>query len=194
MRQLAHEEVQRGPRGPAAHVLDVLHGQASTGNGVILFQGSNSDPAEDFVTDALGTVDSYYGHHRHLISPGFDQAYGSGLCHRDPVRAAGRHSNFCIGTWPGEAAQAGFKIRLESCGQVSTIFIEDKADKSQSGDYIPLITGTDTNYSDPLVLNYPAGRPSDMPRPWLNVQPLQQLQQRRRVRQPAVEAQLGPLS
>lgn len=160
------------PAGPAAYVLDVLHGQASTGNGVILFQGSNSDPAEDFVTDALGTVDSYYGHHRHLISPGFDQAYGKDYVIEIRYVPLGRQSNFCIGTWPGEAAQAGFKIRLESCGQVSTIFIEDKADKSKSGDYIPLITGTDTNYSDPLVLNYPAGRPSDMPRPWLNVQPL----------------------
>jgi hypothetical protein len=153
-----------------AYVLDVLHGRASTGNEIILFQASSSDPAEDFLDQDLGTVDSYYSHHRHLISPGLAHAYGRDDFIEIRYEPLGRPSGFCVGTWPGEAAQAGFKIRLESCSQTGSLFIKDMADKS--GDYIPLITGTDTNYGDPLVLNYPAGRPSDMPRPWLNVQPL----------------------
>jgi hypothetical protein len=152
------------------YVLDVLHGQASTGNGVILFQASNSDPAEDFVTHYLGTVDSFYSHHRYLISPGFDQAYGDDEAIEIKYEPLGRDSNFCIGTWPGETAQPGFKIRLESCGWTGSLFAIDEADRN--GDFTPLITGTDTDYSDPLVLNYPAGHPTDMPRPWLNVQPL----------------------
>jgi hypothetical protein len=156
---------------PAAYVLDVLHGQASTGNGVILFRASNSNPAEDFVTDYnLGTVDSYYSHHRHLISAGFDHAYGGDDVIEIRYEPLGRPTNFCISTWPGEPARAGFKIRLESCRQTGSLFIKDAADKR--GGYVPLITGTDTNYRDPLVLNYPAGNPADMPRPWLNVEPL----------------------
>ena len=155
--------------GPA-FVLDVLHGRPTTGNAVILFQSSNDDRAEDFVTDYLGTVDSFYGDHRHLISPGFDQAYGDDEAIEIRYEPLGADSDLCVGTWPGEVAQAGFKIRLEACGQASTLFAIDEADVS--GDYTPLITGTDTNFSTPLVLTYPAGHPTDLPRPWLNVEPL----------------------
>jgi hypothetical protein len=154
----------------SAYVLDALHGQASAGNGVILFQASNSDPAEDFVTNYLGQVSSFYAVNQNLISSGFDQAYGSDQAIEIQYEPQGRNSNFCIGTWPGQAARPGFKVRLETCGQTSTIFAEDQADAS--GDYTPLITGTDTNFSNPLVLNYPRGNPTDLPRPWLNVQPL----------------------
>ena len=160
--------------GPA-FVLDDLYGQVSAGNAVILFQASNSDPAEDFVTGYLGPVDSFYDHHHHhnhnyLISPGFEQAYGHDEAIEIRYEPLGADSDLCVGTWPGEVAQAGFKIRLEACGQASTLFAIDEADAS--GDYTPLITGTDTNYSSPLVLNYPAGHPTDLPRPWLTVEPL----------------------
>ena len=93
----------------SAYVLDVLHGQASTGNEVILFQASSSDPAEDFLAQDLGTVDSYNSHHRHLISAGLDRAYGGDDVIEIRYEPLGRKSNFCIGTWPGEAAQAGLQ-------------------------------------------------------------------------------------
>jgi hypothetical protein len=158
------------------YILDDLHGQASAGNAVILFQASNRDPAEDFVTVDLGSVGSLYGHHGHMgspgygISPGFARAYGRDDAMEIQYEPLGRSSNLCIGTWPGEAAQPGFKIRLEACGEINTLFAKDR---DHVGDgYTPLITGTDSNFRTPLVLNYPAGRPTDMPRPWLNVQPL----------------------
>jgi hypothetical protein len=152
------------------YVLDILHGQASTGNAVILFQRSYTDPAQDFVTHTLGTVGSFYNHSRGLISPGFDQAYHADEAIEIQYEPNGVNSNFCLGTWPGQTAQSGFKVRLETCGQTSTIWAIDQADANRS--YTPLITGTDTNFSNPMVLNYPAGNPTDMPRPWLNVQPL----------------------
>jgi hypothetical protein len=155
--------------GPS-FVLDVLHGQASAGNGVILFQASNTDPAQDFYTNYLGNVDNMFTHTQNLISPGLDETYGQDQAIEIQYEPRGVNSNFCIGTWPGEAARPGFKVRLESCGQTSTIFVEDQQDTN--GDYIPLIAGTDTNFSNPLVLNYPRGNPTDMPRPWLNVEPL----------------------
>jgi hypothetical protein len=171
------------------YVLDVLHGQAWAGNGVILFQASNSDPAEDFVTTDLGDVADLYGHgHGHGpgqamspgygISPGFAHAYGHNTAIEIRYEPLGQDSKLCIGTWPGENAQPGFKIRLEACGQANTLFVKPVSHHhpGQAGNvpdsYIPLITGTDTNFSTPLVLNYPAGHPTDMPRPCLNVEPL----------------------
>jgi len=156
----------------STYVLDVLHGWASAGNEIILFQRSNSDPAEDFVTTDLGTVGSFYSHNRNLISPGFDQAYHNEEAIEIQYEPSGRNSNFCVGTWPGQTAQSGWKVRLETCGQTSTIWAVDTKDQPHYHGYTPLVTGTDTNFSNPLVLNYPAGNPTDYPRPWLNVQPL----------------------
>ena len=40
--------------------------------------------------------------------------------------------------------------------------------------YLPLINGSDTNFSHPYVLHYPGnGYPTDMPRPALNTYMLQ---------------------
>jgi hypothetical protein len=151
-------------------VLDDIYGLASTGNGLILYQASNSDPAEDFVNHDLGLVSTLHSRHHGLFPQGFIHTYGTDKAIEIQYEPLGQNSNLCVGTWPGEAALAGFKIRLEACGQASTLFAIDQADAS--GGYTPLITGTDTNYSSPLVLNYPAGHPTDLPRPWLNVEPL----------------------
>ena len=41
--------------------------------------------------------------------------------------------------------------------------------------YVPLINGSDTNFSNPYVLTYPQDSyPTDMPRPQLTTQTLQQ--------------------
>jgi hypothetical protein len=42
------------------------------------------------------------------------------------------------------------------------------------GGYVPLINGSDTNFSDPSVLHYPGNHyPTDNPRPELNTYQLQ---------------------
>ena len=43
-----------------AFPLDVYQGQSQYGQPVILFQRSNTDPAQDFVVKDLGTVGSFY--------------------------------------------------------------------------------------------------------------------------------------
>jgi hypothetical protein len=168
--------------GPA-DVLDALHGQASIGNGVILFQASRSDPGEDFVTDELGPVGSLsgqHGHHGHYrISRRFAQAYGSDDAIEIRYVPRGRDSGLCIGTWPGQDAQPGFKIRLETCGETNTLLVKPAPPApphpghagNDGARYTALITGTDTDFDHPLVLNYPRGNPTDMPRPWLDVEP-----------------------
>ena len=88
----------------------------------------------------------------------------------------------------------GYKVRLEPCGQYSNSIWAADSDgrtapqgssvvtdfRSSGGVFSPrftdvaLINGATNTFSNPLVLNYPAGNPTDMPRPQLNVQPEKQ--------------------
>ena len=154
--------------------LDVYHGQASSGQPVILFQRSNSDPAEDFVVTGLGLVDSVYRHHRNLISTGFSQAFGSDAAFEIEYEPLGVPSHLCVGTTLDEAAYSGEPVALYPCGESpSTVWVLDTADGvSPVPGYDPYVNGATDSFSDPLVLTYPAGNPTDMPRPQLDVQPL----------------------
>ena len=165
-----------GPR----FLLDTLHGTAAAGQEVILFQASNGDPAEDFVIKDLGTVHGLYTHHRGLITPGFDRAYGRLKAFEVQYEPLGVNSGFCVSTWPNQIAQPGFKVRLEKCGKYSNSIWASGATPSKptklkphpSPGYTYYINGATNSFSNPLVLSYPAGYPTDMPRPWLNVQRL----------------------
>ena len=157
-------------------VLDTYHGTAAADQEIILFQASNSDPAEDFVAKDLGTVSDYYSHHHSLISSAFNASYGDDTAYEFHYEPYGVDSGFCVSTWPGQTAQPGFKVRLETCGRYSNSIWA--ADDHPDGDhttfhYTTYINGATDRFSNPLVLNYPAGHPTDMPRPWINVQPLQ---------------------
>ncbi len=157
-------------------LLDTFQGRAAADQEVILFQASNSDPAEDFVINDLGTVHSFYGQHHSLISQRFDQAYRNLEAYEFEYAPLRVTSGFCISTWPGVIAQPGYKVRLEPCGQYSNSIWAVSRSKwevpPKKPGYRVLINGATNSFSNPLVLNYPAGNPTDMPRPWLNVQPL----------------------
>ena len=166
--------------GPHYYV-DVYQQRAVAGNEVILFQGSNSDPALDFTFAYEGTVDSFYTKYN-LVSAAFDHTYGSDRAYEFQYSPYGVNSNFCLSTWPGEAPKPGFKVRLEPCGAYSnSLWAADfsrnggnnvvRDHHSFSGFDVPLINGATNSFSSPEVLNYPAGNPTDMPRPVLNVQP-----------------------
>jgi len=156
--------------------LDVHHGAASYGQPIILFQRSNSDPAQDFVVTPLGSVDSFYDHSRGLISPAFDQAYGPAEAFGIEYAPHGRDSKFCVGTTPDQIANPGAPVSLYPCGaSASTIWAQDTNPRdghSPVPGYFAYINGETDSFSNPVVLNYPAGRPTDMPRVQLNVQPL----------------------
>ena len=174
------------------YLVDVFQAKAAAGTPVILFQRSNSDPAEDFVVNDLGTVHSFYNNHG-LVTPAFDRTYRADEAYEIQYEPYGLNSNFCLSTWPGEAPQAGYLVRLESCGAYSnSLWAADAASdtpptgtgtvqdfRSTGGVFSPprtdiaLINGADNSFSNPLVLNYPAGNPTDMPRPQLNVEPEQ---------------------
>ena len=67
-------------------------------------------------------------------------------------------------------AVAGTKVSLQPCGvSAKSVWIVDAADTVRHG-YVPLINGSDTNFSHPYVLTYPsAGYPTDKPRVQLYV-------------------------
>jgi hypothetical protein len=158
------------------YVTDVYQARAAAGTPVILFQASNSDPAEDFSVSFLGTVHSFYEDHG-LVSPQFDRTYAGDEVAEVEYAPYGLNSNFCLSTESGVTPQPGSSVMLESCGQyANSLFAIDAGNevadrRSAFGDDFPLINGASVSFSNPLVLNYPAGNPTDMPRPQLNVQP-----------------------
>ena len=159
------------------YFVDVYQGRAAAGRRVILFQGSNSDPALDFTfkpTRARSTASTTTT----AWSPAaFAHTYGGDPAFEFQYSPYGVGSNFCLSTWPGVAPQPGYKVRLEPCGEYSnTLWAADAAKHapdrhSATGSDVPLINGATNSFSNPEVLNYPAGNPTDMPRPVLNVQP-----------------------
>ena len=156
------------------YFVDVYQQRAAAGQESILFQGSNSDPALDFTYAFEGSVSSFY-HHYGLVSAAFAHSYGSDEAYEFQYSPYGLNSNFCLSTWPGVAPQPGYKVRLESCGRYSnTLWAADEANETSNHKYVPLINGATNSFSNPEVLNYPAGNPTDMPRPVLNVQPEKQ--------------------
>jgi hypothetical protein len=175
------------------YLVDVYQAKSAAGTPVILFQSSNSDPAEDFVVVDEGTVHSFY-HRYGLVSAAFAKTYSGDEAYEAQYEPYGLNSNYCLSTWPGEAPQAGYLVRLESCGSYSnSLWAADTdantapngssvtPDRHSTGNVfspnrtdVALINGATNSFSNPLVLNYPAGNPTDMPRPQLNVQPEKQ--------------------
>ncbi len=80
-------------------------------------------------------------------------------------------SGLCMGV-AGTAFQEE-KVTLQPCGvSAKTVWVVDIFDSPSTlfNGYVPLINGSDTNFSQPYVLTYPTnGYPTDMPRPQLEV-------------------------
>jgi hypothetical protein len=181
--------------GPS-FLLDVYQTSAKAGQPVILFQRSNTDQAEDFAVEDFGSVTGFY-HQYHLVSASFAHTYGSDRAYEIQYEPYGVNSNFCVSTWPGQAPKPGYKAQLEWCGQYSnSLWASDATgargdtfdpgtpgagtatDRRSTGDaFVPaghdvaLVNGADNSFSNPLVLSYLAGNPTDMPRVQLNVEP-----------------------
>jgi len=83
----------------------------------------------------------------------------------------GVDSGLCMGL--ASAAASGGKVTLQPCGDSArTVWIADTYDSPSTlfNGYVPLINGSDGNFSQPFVLTYPGnGYPTDIPRPQLTV-------------------------
>lgn len=157
-------------------LLDVYKRSQAVGAPVILFRASNSDPAEDWTVADQGTVADFF--EAGLVSPQVALHYGC-TTPAFPVCAApvsenlqayeleyapyGADTGLCAGT--ATAAANGAKISLQPCGTSSRTVWIDAAEDSPSTISVPLINGSDTNFSHPYVATYPGGSyPTDVPR------------------------------
>ena len=168
-------------------VLDVFRQGAKQGQPLILFRESNADPAEDFSAEFNGTTSSFYA--AGLVSSLVALHYGcSGSvavngaqipCAPGSADTAafeieyapfGANSGLCVGLASTAVSHEG--VTLQPCGASSkTVWIVDTNDQTRiTAAGVPLINGSDTNFSHPFVLTYPsAGYPTDSPRPQLFV-------------------------
>ena len=154
-------------------VVDVYRQGAKVGNPIILFRTSDTDPAEDFTVSFQGTVADFFA--AGLVSAAVDLHYGAGAVGfpNDPAfeieyAPYGVDSGLCMGT--AATAVQGSDVSLQPCGVSSkTVWVSDAGDSATvTSGYVPLINGSDTNFSHPFVLTYPAnGYPTDKPRPQL---------------------------
>jgi hypothetical protein len=162
--------------GTHAHpnfVLDTLRQGEKVGQPQILFRTANFDPAEDYTFSYQGQVSDFFA--AGLVSAAVNLHYGGGaagfpddLAFEVQYSPYGVDSGLCTGV--AATAVAGEKVTLQPCGvSAKTVWIVDSADTVGAG-YVPLINGSDTNFSTPLVLTYPANNyPTNMPRPELYV-------------------------
>ena len=166
--------------GTHAHpnfVVDVWRQGEKAGQPVILFRAANYDPAEDFTVAYQGKVSDFYA--ASLVSAALDLHYGGGApgfqddsAFEYEYAPFGVDSGLCVGV--ATTALQGEDVTLQPCGVSSnTVWIEDYFDSFSTflnGRYVPLINGSDTNFSHPFVLTYPTdGYPTDLPRPVLTV-------------------------
>jgi hypothetical protein len=163
-------------------LLDVLRQGEKVGQPIILFQQSNNDPAEDFTISNQGLVSDFAT--ALLVSPAVALHYGglgcqvavgaTGVCtthfpdfyaYEIQYSPFGVDSGLCVGV--GTTAAAGTKVALEPCGvSAKTVWIEDWSNAAGiRSNYVPLINGSDTNFSRPFVMTYPSNSyPTDKPR------------------------------
>ena len=165
--------------GTHAHpnfVMDVFRQGEKVGQPIILFRSSNADPAEDFTVSFQGLVSDF--HAAGLVSAALNLHYGDGSVAAIDQPALeieyapfGVDSGLCMGV--ATTAIRGEGVTLQPCGVTAkTVWVVDVADSPATlrRGYVPLINGSDTNFSHPFVLTYPSnGYPTDMPRPQLKV-------------------------
>jgi hypothetical protein len=161
-------------------VMDVFQQGARTGQPIILFRASNSDPAEDFVFSFNGLTSDFFA--AGLVSAAVNLHYGGGSVGAtdDPAfeieySPFGVQSGMCVGT--ATTAIQGEGVTLQPCGVSSkTVWILDTFDQPFLFFFrgeAPLINGSDTNFSHPFVMTYPSnGFPTDKPRPQIQVRNL----------------------
>ena len=178
--------------------VDVLRQGERVGQPIILFRTSNFDPALDWTVSFQGTVADFFAAglvssslalHYGCIpigSPGgnfpncpFNVTSASGpgssdyLAFENEYAPFGVDSGLCLGVAATAFNDEG--VTLQPCGvSAKTVWVLDTLDQqfttAWAHGYIPLINGSDTNFSQPFVLTYPAnGYPTDKPRPQLTV-------------------------
>jgi hypothetical protein len=160
-----------GFNGGAASPVDVFRQSEKVGQPIILFRQSNSDPALDFESSFQGTVNDLF--QLGLVSAATELHYSNLFAFENEYAPFGVNSGLCTGV--AATAFQNERVTLQPCGaSAKTIWIVDfNEDNFNNFPGVPLINGSNTNFSHPFVLTYPANaNPTDVPRPQLVVQNL----------------------
>ncbi len=152
------------------YVLDVWRQSAKAGTPIILYRTSNTDKAEDFTISNQGTVADFFA--AGLVSSSLNLHYSADQAYEFEYSPNGVNSNLCVGT--ASTAANKTPVVLVPCGaSAKSVWVVDSQDAIGRG-YVPLINGSDVNFSHPYVLHYPGNAfPTDTPRPQLNTYELQ---------------------
>ena len=154
---------------------------------VILFHTTKSDSARHWIVSSQGTTANFYAagrigaavaqHYGCIPRVNFPNCYGhTAVAVNDPafeIEYAPNNvvSGLCMGV--ASIAVQGEGVTLQPCGvSARTVWIADISGSptTLSRWVLPLINGSDTNFSQPFVLTYPqSGYPTDVPRPQLLV-------------------------
>src|ERR1700678_3791294 len=177
---------QFGTHRSPNYVVDVLRQGEKVNQPVILFRTANFDPAEDWTVSFQGTTADFYAagmvsaavalHYGCIPTVNFPDCYGqTTVAVNDPAfeieyAPFGVDSGLCLGVAATAFNDEG--VTLQPCGVSSkTVWIVDTGDSPNTtiaGGYVPLVNGSDTNFSQPFVLTYPnESVPTDKPRPQL---------------------------
>jgi len=178
---------QFGTHTEPNYVVDVLRQGEKVGQPIILFRTANFDPAEDWTVSFQGTTADFFAaglvgaavalHYGCIPLVNFPDCYGqTAVAVDDPAfeieyAPYGVDSGLCLGVAATAVQEEG--VTLQPCGvSAKTVWIADIFDSPSTlfNGYVPLINGSDTNFSQPFVLTYPSsGYPTNMPRPQLQV-------------------------
>jgi hypothetical protein len=155
---------QFGTFARPSFVMDVFKQRQAVGTPIILFRTSNNDAAEDFTVADQGTVGDFFA--AGLVSSALNLHYSANEAFEFEYAPFGADTGLCVGV--PSTAVSGTKVSLQPCGVSSkTVWVVDFQDSPFTTD-VPLISGTDTNFSHPFVLTYPSSSfPTDTPRPQL---------------------------
>ena len=167
-------------------VVDVFRQKQAAGQPLILFRTANSDPAEDFTVSNEGRVSDFfaaglvsasvnlhYGCNWNVAENTCGNAFPNDYAFEIEYAPFGVDSGLCAGV--ASTAFSGEGVTLQPCGtSARTVWVVDTLDSCPTNPLyffeLPLINGSDTNFSHPFVLTYPAaGFPTDKPRPQLFV-------------------------
>ncbi len=188
---------QFGTHSSPNYTVDVLRQGEKVGQPIILFRTANYDPALDWTVvvpghrgrllrgrpgvvvagaalrlHRRGQLPELPVQHRRVQLPLGRRIRTSWRSRTSTRRSAWTRA--CAWAWP-RPRFSGEGVTLQPCGVSSkTVWVLDTLDQSFTAawahGYIPLINGSDTNFSQPFVLTYPAsGVPTDKPRPQLFV-------------------------
>lgn len=179
---------QFGTHKSPNYTVDVLRQGEKVGQPIILFRTANYDPALDWTVSFQGTVADFYAAglvsvttalHYGCTSPPFVAStcaptpggFPNDSAYEIEYAPYGVDSGLCMGV--PKTAYSGEGVTLVPCGvSANSVWIVDTYDSPVTlrNGYVPLINGSNTNFSHPFVLTYPTnGYPTDMPRPQLVV-------------------------